>query len=78
MRNVIVTDVEKDAAHVIKGLRTENGLTLRQLAKKSGVSESGLSRWENGNRIPNIDVFVRIIKALDCDIVVVRKRNREV
>ena len=75
MRHVLVTDVEMDAARVIKGLRTENGLTLRQLAAKAGVSKSGLSRWEHGERVPNIDVFIRIIKALDCDIVVIRKKR---
>lgn len=73
MRHVLVTDVETDAAHVIKGLRTENGLTLRQLAAKADVSKSGLSRWEHGERVPNIDAFIRIIKAMGCDIVVIRK-----
>lgn len=75
MRHVLVTDVEMDAAHVIKGLRTENGLTLRQLAAKADVSKSGLSRWEHGERVPNIDAFIRIIKAMGCDIVVIRKRE---
>ena len=75
MRHVLVTDVETDAAHVIKGLRTESGLTLLQLAAKADVSKSGLSRWEHGERVPNIDVFIRIIKAMDCDIVVIRKRE---
>lgn len=75
MRHVLVTDVEMNAAQVIKGLRTESGLTLRQLAAKAGVSKSGLSRWEHGERVPNIDVFIRIIKALDCDIVVIRKKR---
>ena len=75
MRHVLVTDIEMDAAHVLKGLRTESGLTLRQLAAMANVSKSGLSRWEHGERVPNIDVFIRIIKALDCDIVVIRKKR---
>ncbi len=74
MRQIIVDDnVKLDAGNVIKSLRTDQDITLRQLAKDAGVSESGLSRWENGNRIPNIDTFIRVLKALDADIVVIRK-----
>lgn len=74
MRQIIVDDnVKLDAGNVIKSLRTDQDITLRQLAKDAGVSESGLSRWENGNRIPNIDTFIRVLKALNADIVVIRK-----
>ena len=78
MRHVLVNDVEMDAANVIKGLRNEKGLTLRQLAAISGVSKSGLSRWERGERVPTLDVFIRILKSLDSDIVVIKKQTREV
>ena len=79
MRQVIVDDnIKTNAAGVIKALRTEKGLTLRQLSAKADVSKSGLSRWENGERVPNVDAFTRILKALDADIVVIRKPNQEV
>lgn len=77
MRHVLITNVETDAAHVIKGLRTEKGLTLRQLAAISGVSKSGLSRWERGERVPTLDVFIRILRALDAEIAVLRTQTRE-
>ena len=79
MRNILINDVEMDAAQVIKGLRTEKGLTLRQLATKARVSKSALSRWERRERVPNLDAFIRIIKSLDSDIVVIRspKQNQK-
>lgn len=80
MRQVIVDDdLKLDAANVIKVLRDEKGLTLRQLSVKADVSKSGLSRWEHGDRVPNVDVFTRILKAMDAEIVVLRKpkRNQE-
>lgn len=78
MRHVLITDVEMDAAHVIKGLRAEKGLTLRQLAALAGVSKSGLSRWEHGERVPTVDVLMRILRVLDAEIVVLRKPKTEV
>ena len=77
MRHVLLTDIEMNTADVIKGLRAEKGLTLRQLAANAKVSKSGLSRWEHGERVPNVDVFIRILNALDSDIVVVKKPRRD-
>lgn len=34
---------------IIKQKRTENGLTMKELAQKVGVSEATVSRWESGN-----------------------------
>lgn len=73
MKNVIATDRELSAGEVIKELRSEKGLTLRQLAARSETSKSGLSRWEHGDRVPNVDAFVRILRALDAELVVSRR-----
>lgn len=75
MKNVLITDVEMDAGDIIKGLRNDKGLTLKELAKRANVSESAVSRWENKNRIPTIDVFIRIVMALDHEVVVIKKRR---
>ena len=34
---------------IIKQKRIENGLTMKELAQKVGVSEATVSRWESGN-----------------------------
>lgn len=34
---------------LIKAKRIENGMTMKQLAEKVGVSEATISRWESGN-----------------------------
>lgn len=34
--------------NIIKKLRKQNGLTMRELAGKIGVSEGTISRWESG------------------------------
>ena len=38
----------------LKELRNEKKLTTIQLAKKLGVSDASVSRWENQLRIPTI------------------------
>lgn len=73
MRNVVVVDFEKSPGETIKSLRGIKGVSMKQLAKHTGLSKSGLYRWENGERVPTVDVFIRIITALDAEIVVVKK-----
>lgn len=76
MNYAIITDTQQNAGAVVKELRREQGLTLRELSARSGVSESGISRWENGERVPNVDAYIRIIKALDAEVVILRKARR--
>lgn len=40
----------------IKELRKQNQLTQEDLAKIVGVAKLTISRWENGNRVPKIDM----------------------
>lgn len=41
----------------LKKLRTEKGITQRNLAKDIGITHQAISRWENGKSIPDIDVL---------------------
>lgn len=75
MKNVIVTDRELNAGEVVKELRNEKGLTLRQLAAKSETSKSAISRWESGGRAPKLDAYIRVLKALDAELIVTREAN---
>lgn len=41
----------------IAALRREQGLTQEQLAEKLGVSNRSISRWENGNTLPDYSLL---------------------
>lgn len=46
----------------LKKLRQEKGLSLRQLAKETGFSHAGVTRWEAGTQVPNIETLVVFAK----------------
>lgn len=52
----------------IKKLRTEAGMSLKQLAKKLGVAENFINEVENGRKVVNEEVINRISKILGKDI----------
>lgn len=51
----------------LKDLIDETGLSLRQLAKKSGVAVAQYSRYLNGS-IPTIDITLKIAKYFNCSL----------
>jgi transcriptional regulator with XRE-family HTH domain len=52
---------------IVRRQRDRLGLTLRDLAEKSGVSISHLGRIENAQRYPSTNVLRKIAKPLDLD-----------
>jgi putative transcriptional regulator len=50
----------------LKQLRSQKGLTQRELACLLKVTPSYLNKIENGKRIPNVLLAVRIAHILDC------------
>jgi len=52
----------------LKKIRKERGLSLRALAKKSGISKSTLNDIENGKSNPTTETLAKIAKALDIKI----------
>ncbi len=48
----------------IKKARKAAGITQKELAEMIGVHQKDISRWENGERTPNIEAFSGICKAL--------------
>ena len=48
----------------ISVLRKERGLTQEALGEKLGVTNKTVSRWENGNYMPDIELLVPLGEAL--------------
>ena len=46
--------------NLIKELRTEKGLTQKELAEKLNVSTAAVSKWENGKGFPDISILEKI------------------
>lgn len=52
----------------IAQLRREQGLTQEALGRKVGVTNKTVSRWENGNYMPDIELLVPLGEALEISV----------
>jgi len=52
----------------IKELRTEKGLSIRQLADSCGVGYQNLTKIENSKYNVSIDILSKILKSLDAQL----------
>ena len=52
----------------LKELRNDNNLTQEQLAEKFGVSQRSVSRWENGNTMPDISMLIELADYYEVDL----------
>ena len=52
----------------LKYLRKNKGLTQEQLAEHFCVSSRTVSRWENGNNMPDIDILIELADFYEVDI----------
>ncbi|MBO4678342.1 MAG: helix-turn-helix transcriptional regulator [Lachnospiraceae bacterium] len=59
---------QKKVGGFLKELRKEKGLTQEQLAEQFGVSDRTVSRWENGNNMPDLDILIEISDFYDVDL----------
>ena len=59
---------QKKIGSFLRELRTEKGLTQEQLAEKLNVSGRTVSRWENGNNMPDLSIIVELADFYDIDI----------
>ena len=53
---------------LLRELRNEHNLSQEQLAEKFNVSSRSISRWENGNTMPDISILVELAVFYDIDI----------
>jgi transcriptional regulator with XRE-family HTH domain len=52
----------------LRAIRTDRGMTLRDLAEATDISESTLSRLEAGQRRPNLDLILPLARALSVNL----------
>jgi transcriptional regulator with XRE-family HTH domain len=52
----------------IKFFREEAGLTQHQLAERADVSREAIGNYENGRRVPPVDIAQRIATALEMSV----------
>ena len=57
-----------DTKDIILDLRTKKGLSQEELADKVFVTRQAVSRWENGETIPNIETLKLLSKFFDISI----------
>lgn len=50
------------ARRILKKLRTENNLSQEKLGEKLGISRQSISKWEQGNAVPNIENIMKLAK----------------
>lgn len=54
--------------YLIKKVRKEKGVSLRELSKRANVSLGHLSDIENGIKEPGFFIMIRIARALDVEL----------
>ncbi|MBP3837308.1 MAG: helix-turn-helix domain-containing protein [Pyramidobacter sp.] len=57
-------------AETLKKLRTEKGLSQRELAERVYVTRSTVARWENGSRLPDAMMISRLSHCLGKDVTI--------
>lgn len=46
-----------EVKEILLNLRKNNNLTQEEMAKKLFVTRQAVSRWENGETVPNVDTL---------------------
>ena len=57
-----------ETKNIILKLRTERGMSQDELANKVMVTRQAVSRWENGDTVPNTDTLRLLSKEFDVSI----------
>lgn len=55
-------------AETLRKLRTERGLSQRELAERVYVTRSTVARWESGSRLPDVAMLSRLSRCLGVDV----------
>ena len=67
----------EDLISKIRNHRIHQGFSQRELSRISGVTQNIISRMENLVAIPEFATMIKLIQALDLDIEIIIKSNKE-
>ena len=59
---------QKKIGSFLKELRRKKGITQEQLAERFRVSSRTVSRWENGNNMPDLDILIEMSDYYEIDL----------
>ena len=59
---------QKKIGSFLRELRNEKNLSQEKLAEEFGVTSRSISRWENGNTMPDISIIIELADFYDVDI----------
>ena len=62
----------------LKEILAQRGITLKEFAQSSGISQSNLSNYLNGNISPTLDTLKKIATNLNLDVVELFREKDEV
>lgn len=66
-----------DVLSQLVGIRLEKGLTQTELAKRSGLTSSMISKIEAQHTVPSIRTYMKYVRGLGLDWVLVEKNEKE-
>ena len=59
---------ENKIGSFIQLIRKEKGMTQKDLAEQIGVSDKTISKWENGNSVPDTEILSSLCQSLDISV----------
>lgn len=59
---------ENKIGSFIQLCRKEKGMTQKDLAEQIGVSDKTISKWENGNSVPDTEILSSLCRSLDISV----------
>lgn len=59
---------ENKIGEFIQCIRKEKGMTQKDLADRISVSDKTISKWENGNSVPDTEILTSLCKNLDISV----------
>jgi len=70
--DIIKYDERQRIGNIIKAIRSEKGISQRQLAELAGITPANVANIELGKYSVGLDVLSRIAKSLKCKIELTR------
>lgn len=63
-------DIVAEISELIVTIRKESGMSQRQLSEKTGIPQANISKIENGNYIPSLQILKRLADGLSRRLVI--------